>query len=221
MTKKMVITIIGLFLFVFGYINTALSFGVYGIPGRFYSQTSMSSIYGIVVDSRGNIFFALSTNSIQVFDNTGSFLYRFAYATPGGATTFAIDSNDIIYVAVARGGEIQSFYDGYLVERRMFTHDTEFTELRNSRRQKYVDVEGNIYIIRNRVINMDVQMYNRYGNFVRNISRINVSPNPPAIARISYVMRIFRDSVRPIVPFLGIIMVFVTNPKLLSKAKLR
>jgi len=218
MKRKMNVTMFGLFLIFFGYIDMTLSIEVYASSGRFYNQTPMNTIYGIVVDSKGNIFFALSANSIQVFDNTGAFLYGFAYATPWGNSTFAIDSNDVVHIAVAGEG-IQSFYNGYLIKQRAFMHADEFTEIRNSRKQRYVDIDGNIYIIRDRVFSMEVQIYDKYGDFVRNISRANITAGSPAVARINYAIQIFLGSARPIILFLGVTMFFIHSIKLLLKIK--
>jgi hypothetical protein len=134
---------------------------------RFDEPKSTHSIYGVAVDSTGKIHFGLTEyNAIQVYDNTGTFLYGFSFPTDTGVFTFYIDPNNIVHVATARGRKVFSFENGYLVNERMFAHANEFTEIKNNREMVYFDYNENKYIVRA----WWVWMHDRDGNFVRIIS---------------------------------------------------
>ncbi|MCL2224333.1 MAG: hypothetical protein FWB96_05120 [Defluviitaleaceae bacterium] len=170
---KISITILCLHLVLFGVATTFVSIG--SIPqgriGRFYDELPLWGMNGIVVDNVGNVYFGTGiNNSIQVYDNTGVFLYRFAVPAGSGMFTFYIDNEDTVYVAAARGG-VFSFRDGYLVSERRPVEGNELAEFRNNSLPEYIDNDGNVYVIQRRGY---VRMYDIEGAFLRNIS-----PNAP------------------------------------------
>ena len=197
MKTKLGITLVGLFLLLAGFMGFIASVGnsVRGQFGRFYDQVPIHELIGIVVDGSGNIFWGTSNhNSIQVYDNTGAFLYRFSFPTGGGTFSFYIDSYDILHVATARGNRVFSFKEGVLINEERCEDSSSFYEFRNRRQREYVDRDGNIYRIRPRW----VRMYDEHDNFMRTIfARTPIWPFSPIIMWLIVI--------------LGIIMVLLAN----------
>ncbi|MCL2224789.1 MAG: hypothetical protein FWB96_07470 [Defluviitaleaceae bacterium] len=199
MTGKKFFTNIGLLLLIIGFFGFFLTLNVpvTGRVGRFYDQMHMPRINGMAVDSAGNIFVGAGGHlgAIQVFDNTGIFLYRFTFPPGGGAYfTFYIDDDDIVHVAVARGSRYMAFKDGYLVGERRPLETGELEEIRRRRRGSRVDNEGNIYALRG----MRVRMYDENRNFIRTISF-----NTP--------LRLLLPNMMGFLFFMGIVIMVVAN----------
>lgn len=199
MKSKAIITILGIIFFICGFfgIFLTMNFPVTGRIGRFYDQLPMGAVNRIVVDSSGNIYVGVTyRSSIQVYDNTGMFLYRFSFPGRGGTYfTFYIDNDDIVHVAVAREHGVFSFKNGYLIGEREFIHANEIADIRNQSRREYVDNEGNVYIIQR---TRSVRMYDAHGNFIRRIA-----PHTP--------LRLLSPPVMLLVTFLGVVMVVAAN----------
>jgi len=197
---RMISTLIGSLLMLCGFFGFFLSFSNLssGRTGRFYDPLPVTTINGAVVDSSGNIYWGLSNpHSIQVYDNTGVFLYRFSFPTGGGASySFYIDSDDVIHIAVARGVGVFSIKDGYLVERRP-VEGNEIAEFRTRRQNIYTDNGGNVYVLRGR----GVRIYDENGNFIR------------AISQGLYMQMLLSPPIMVFVLILGVIVVFVSNIK--------
>jgi len=168
MNLKMVVSIASVLLILtsaFGIIyNMAASPG--NRIGRFYNELPI--LYnGIAVDSMGNIYIGIRLhNAIQVYDNTGMFLYHFSFPSNGGGVfAFYIDENDIVHVAVARGVGYLAFYNGRRYGERRRMEPNELREFDSRRVNTYVDIDGNTYIVaRGRV-----RMYDEQGYFIRSI----------------------------------------------------
>ena len=100
-------------------------FGSYGFLSCFSSATTdnkgvlvsslpINDANGIVVDSKGNIYIGdAQSSSVQVFSNTGQFLYGFSFPTGGaGWFAFGIDDQDIIHIVTARTDSYFQYLNG-------------------------------------------------------------------------------------------------------------
>jgi len=188
---RAIASVVGVLMLFFGFIGFFIASGAAAsvISGRYYDQKPLHRIDGISVDSNGNIHCGnFDYRSIQVYDNSGVFLYRFTVPFSGSVDFFAfyIDDDDIVHITDAVRARIVSFKDGYLVNDLRASGDDSQSDLfngfgRNSRNVSY-DSEGNRYAASGRT----VQVYDQDGALIR-----SVSPNAPIWPFSSSVFWVF------------------------------
>lgn len=145
---KVLFLVIGVILVIFGSSGFLISISYKTDPiGRYNDQKPLYSVNGIVVDSKGNLYYGTDQyNSIQVYNNKGAFLYRFSL--PNAFFTFYIDSDDIIHVASARANGVLSFKDGELMNVREYMEgENVIPEFARLQKENYYDDLGNRYYI--------------------------------------------------------------------------
>ena len=167
---KIATTTIGVILLLFGFFGFFIAAGtrMSDKTGKLFNQKPLYTINGIAVDSIGNIYYGNKEHtSIDVYDNKGSFLYRFSF--PSGYFVFHIDHEDIVHVATARVNKIFSFKDGDLLSERKYINSQEKSDIINEfnrqRKRKYIDSNGNKYVIS--VIT--IKVYDQQGTLIRRV----------------------------------------------------
>ncbi|MDL2327116.1 hypothetical protein LJC64_00430 [Ruminococcaceae bacterium OttesenSCG-928-A11] len=112
----------------------------------------LHEINGVAVDSMGYLYYGSDqNNSIQIFDENGTFLRRITFPTSGGAFAFYVDENDQVQVATARGGMLYTFAGETLVFEGSYEAAESgkyFDDYRKKgNRKQYVDEFGNEYYV--------------------------------------------------------------------------
>jgi len=176
---RAIASVVGVLMLFFGFIGFFIASGAAAsvISGRYYDQMPLYRIDGIAVDSNGNVHCGnFDYRSIQVYDSSGVFLYRFTVPFSGSVDFFAfyIDDEDVVHITDAVRARIVSFKDGYLVSDIMVADDSSYSDLLRgfSRygRNQFFDASGNKYVVSGRT----VRVYDIDGVFIR-----RVSPNAP------------------------------------------
>ena len=83
---KRMLTILGILFFSFGFIEFMMLFvsACQDQTGRYIDQKPLYTTNGIAVDSKGYLYYGIREfSTIQVYDNTGVFMYRFSFRTRG------------------------------------------------------------------------------------------------------------------------------------------
>ncbi|PAB55461.1 hypothetical protein [Anaeromicrobium sediminis] len=116
---KMVLTVVAMFLFLFGWIGGFIS-GLSSMDSvnsqKYYKQYPLNEKNGIAVDSDSNIYIGEGqTGSIQVYDSTGNFQYGFGFPTGGGGWFAFGIKEDRIHIVTARTDSYFIFDKGELV----------------------------------------------------------------------------------------------------------
>ena len=191
MKARVVFTIIGVVLLFFGFCASCVFMTVNTVAkqtGRFDDQKPLYEIRGIVVDSSGDIYYGIDNHSsIQVYDNTGGFLYRFAFKSVK-FLEFYIDKDDVLHVVMlTSNGDVYSLYDGNIID----TYKTADSgnmgiSFRKLRESSYSDDRGNRYDISGTT----VRMYDDNGTFIRKIVP-NGAPVWPFPAFVYFGISIF------------------------------
>jgi len=145
--------------------------------GRQYDRRALHSLEGVVVDSRGNIYYGLGlvplsrAGSIQVHNSEGDFLYNISFPTWTGTFFFYVDSDDVLHVFPVRNDRVLSFRHGELIDSRRHNSNMDrnatINRMRYHQQQtEFTDIHGNRYVLSSSV---NFRMYDSYGNFIRTI----------------------------------------------------
>jgi hypothetical protein len=168
------LTILGILFFSFGLIEFTMLFvsASQDQTGRYIDQKPLYTTNGIAVDSKGYLYYGIREfNTIQVYDNTGVFMYRFSFGTGGaGYFVFIIDDEDIVHVATARQNCIYSYQNGDLINTYQYVDVKEESDtidtFRGLQRDHFMDEYGNRYIVEGRTI----EIYNSNGALLRSVT---------------------------------------------------
>ena len=210
---KISVTFFGIFFVFFGAIAlliTDSSIGTRGVGWR-SNPLPMREVNMIAVDSLGNIHYDNSEfNSIQVYNNEGSFLYRIAipFGINRSSIIFFVDENDVVHATTRNINRIYFFKDGLYIDQRRFENEEDreaiIDEILNQRRMGHFDYEGNRYVLSRSNFSSTVSMFDQDGNLIRSIT-----PNAPIWPFPFYIGRLF--------VILGLLMFVVPNIKFICE----
>lgn len=115
-TLKVIAFIIGFILILFGLTGFLSSTATAPTDenGMMVSSLPLNEVNGIAVDSKRQIYVGDGQSScIQVFSNTGQFIYGFSFPTGGaGWFAFGIDNHDVIHIVTARTDSYFQYFNG-------------------------------------------------------------------------------------------------------------
>jgi len=121
---KPLILIVGILLYLFGFIGFVYPLSFSNKTETFYEVRTINDRNGLAIDSHGNFYIGDGEkNNIQVFSNTGNFLYGLTIDTNSGSFNFGIDSNDIIHVITVRNNLHLKFRNGELISEEIVDYD--------------------------------------------------------------------------------------------------
>ena len=143
-TLKIIAFIIGFVIIIFGFSGFFSSFATATTneDGMMASSLPLNEVNGIAVDSKGQIYIGDGQSScIQVFNNTGQFMYGFAFPTGGaGWFAFGIDDQDLIHIVTARTDSYFQYYNG----ERIYSESIDYSR-RKQLEKSYDMSDGNSF----------------------------------------------------------------------------
>ena len=153
---KIIAFIIGFVMIFFGMGGFLSSFATAATDksGMMVSSVPINQVNGIAVDSIGQIYIGDGQSScIQVFSNTGQFMYGFAFATGGaGYFAFGIDDEDIIHIVTARTESYFQYMNGKCIDSESidYSRQEQLEEDYNMRRDNQYSSQDKKYFVSSR-----------------------------------------------------------------------
>lgn len=179
---KISLVILGVILFWIGFGGFFGGFRNYHSVEIFYKVRSIAQAGGIVIDSKGNFYIGDDErNTIQVFSESGEFLYGFTIQGGGGGVfSFGIDNEDNIHVVTARGDNYDIIKDGLLISEE---------EIDEKRKQELIEQYsmdgGKVYVTKTHkyivTFARNIKVYNLFNRDSRRID-LKIPFWPPSVA---------------------------------------